>query len=98
MTTSDTLAYKYTNFGDAIKDNLYGLTMATEKQRREQVERHYPDIEWNDDESILWNWIHAVALDNGVEHDVAKQAIADAADPIFGINKPALHSWLWFLA
>ena len=98
--TTDTIAYKYTDFGDAINSNLFGLTMSTAEQRREQVLRHYPDYldQWKDDESILWNWIDAVAQDNEVDHNVAKQAIADAADPIFGNGKAGFHAWLWFLA
>lgn len=72
---------KYGKRGD-----IFAGIMDGEDARKRAVLALYPEYadKWQPEHSVLWNWIHAVAEDNGVTHDDAKRTINKAYDPIFG--------------
>lgn len=84
---------------DLTGQEFVALTMAPVAHRRESVERLYPEYSWVDEEGPLWNWIHAVADDQRIEHEDAAEAIRNLSDPIFGgPNSQKIAMFVWYLA
>lgn len=95
---SDTVSIEYSYADIPIS---YGTVMVSDEDKIRAVLRFYPEYaeHWNSDESVLWNYIDAVARDQGVEHDIAKQILAQACDPIWGgSNAEVIGRWMFFLA
>jgi hypothetical protein len=72
---------------------------ATREDQAAALKRLYPSYEpTQEDESMLWHWIEAVAQEAGVSHDEAKHLLNRAADPIFSDNAEVVGRWVFFLA
>ena len=90
------LVIRYKDVSDMPPRQLF---MATEAQRRKHVEDLYPGYSWTDGESVLWNWIDAVAHEAGVDHETARRVCANASDPIWGgPNYQTVGKWVFFIA
>lgn len=91
---------RYKRFPESA--STVAITMATPGQRRTAVLDLFPEYaaSWNEDESILWNWInaHAVTYFDG-KYRMARQMVNDASDHIYGgKNAAAIAKFIWYLA
>lgn len=73
---------------------------APKEQRITIVRKLFPDYEWHDDKSVLWNWVNAHAdLYFDGDYNLARRMINDISDPIFGSkNHAQISRFIWFIS